>query len=234
MNAGSYTVPLGVGLWFAAAICVAMASARLIRAKVSRNGSTVVHVNRPLWKKLLLWTMGCIFWIPTSLLTGTAVLNYSGYCFEQNRYLTDEERIRHTVEVVLGVYPDITYAYDTLPKAGHEVVHDKSRCCGQGDASRFDGSSGGTALNAEQLILYRDTDEFFAVNPDCCGFARNGLYGELGSTELWPRLTGYSAGFVNVKFRVRYRDAAGKEQSKLSAVSWSYTTCGAPSARLLK
>lgn len=225
-----------IGLWLASAVYVAMASTRLIRAKALRNASTDVSspIKRPLWKSLLLWILGAIFWVPTSLLTGTAALNYSGYCFEQGRYLTDEERIKHTVEVVLGAYPDITYAYDVLPKAGHEVVRDKSRCCEQGDASIFDGSKGGTALNAEQLIMYRDIDEFFAINPDCCSFARNGLYGELGSVDIWPQLTGYSAGFTNAKFQVRYRDTDGKVKTKFSAVSWSYTSCGASSTRLFK
>lgn len=221
-----------IGLWLTSAIYVAKASSRLIRAKMA--GDTSTPVNRPFWKKLLLWTLGGIFWIPTSLLTGTAALNYSGYCFKQGRYLSDEERIRHTVQVILESYPDITYAYDKLPKLGYEVLQDKSRCCGQGDMSEYDKSQGAVALNPEQLILYRDIDEFFAVNPDCCSFTRNGLYGELARADLWPRLTGYSAGFTNVKFRVRYHDGAGNMQTKFSAISWSYSSCGAPSVRLLK
>lgn len=184
---------------------------------------------RPLWKRLLRWFLAGIFLTPAGWLGGKAVLNYTGYCFEQSRYLTDEERIRDAVGSIVGTYPRITYAYDTLPKVGYEVVQDNSRRCGQGDASRWDGSNGGTAIDPEQLIMYRDIDEFLAVNPDCCRFARYGLYGELGRIdELWPKITGYSAGFVSVKYRVRYRDAAGAVQSKLSAVSWSYTTCGAP------
>jgi hypothetical protein len=142
--------------------------------------------------------------------------------------LTDEERIRNTVGIVLATYPRITYAYDTLPKAGYEVVTDKSRCCGEGDRSRFDGSKGGTALNAEQLIPYRDMSEFFAINPDCCSFAREGLYGELARTELSSKITGYSAGFASVKFRVRYRDAAGRVQEKYSGWSSNYSNCGKP------
>jgi hypothetical protein len=189
----------------------------------------------PLRKRVLRWSLAIILLIPAGLLSGVAVLNYSGYCFDQGRYLSDDERIRHTAEVILANYPSITYAYDALPKVGYEVVRDKSRCCGEGDASRFDGSKGGTAIDPKRLILYRDIEEFFAVNPDCCRFAREGLYGELGRVDaLWPKITGYSAGFVSAKYRVRYRDADGKVQSKLSAVSWSYTTCGAPSARLFK
>lgn len=196
--------------------------------------TTTIKAKRPLWKRLLRWTLLAIFLVPTGLLTGTVVLSYTGYCFDQSRYLTDKERIRPTIEAVLAVYPRITYAYDELPISGFEVVRDKSRCCGQGDMSKYDKSQGAVALNPTQLILYRDVDEFVAVNPDCCSFTRDGLYGEDSSAPLWPRLTGYSAGYVNVKFRVRYRDAEGAQQSKFSAVSWSYTACGAPSTRLFK
>ena len=217
---------LVAGLWLASAIYVATTSIRLVRAKISGNAST--PVNRALWKKLLLWTLGSIFWIPTSLLTGTAALNYSGYCFKQSRYLSDEERIRSAVENALTGYPAITYAYDVLPKRGYEVLQDKSRCCGQGDMSRYDKSQGAVAIDPEQLIPYRDIDEFFAVNPDwdCCSFARRGLYGEEWDSSLWLKLTGYSAGFTNVKFRVRYRNAAGIVQTKFSAESSNLTNCG--------
>lgn len=185
-------------------------------------------------KRLLKWILACLVIIPVGWLAGVVVINYSGYCFDEGRYLTDKERIRHAVEVILENYPRVTYAYDKLPKAGYEVIDEKSRCCDQGDRSRFDGSEGGSAINAEQLIFYKDLDEFFALNPDCCRFERNGLFGERISADLWPKITGYSAGFVSVKFRVRYRDADGNERSKFSAVSWSYTACGAPSIRLSK
>jgi hypothetical protein len=181
---------------------------------------------RNVWKRQLRWVLLVIFLTPVGWLSGVAVMNYTGYCFKQSRYLTDEERIRTTVEGILWKYPRTTYAYDILPTPGYEVVDDKSRCCGQGDMSRFDKSRGGAAIDAEQLILYRDIDEFFAINPDCCSFSRNGLYGEIGHTELWDKITGYSAGFTNVKFRVRYRDAEGRVQTKFSAVSYNETNCG--------
>lgn len=201
-------------------------------SEVGQTGETVGPVGvfssprRSLWKRLLRWTLVSIFLIPVGWFSGVAVLNYNGYCFEQSRYLPDEEQIRPLVENILSGYPKITYAYDELPKVGYEVVENKSRCCGQGDMSRFDKSRGGAAIDAEQLILYRDMDEFRAINPDCCSFTRNGLYGELGRTEFWDKITGYSAGFVNVKYRVRYRDAAGKVQTKFSAFSGNHTNCG--------
>ena len=172
--------------------------------------------------------MVVILLIPAGWFGGRALLTYNGYCFEQGRYLTDEERIRDTVRTVLAIYPRITYAYDTLPKSGYEVVMDKSRCCGEGDRSRFDGSKGGTGFNTDQLILYRDMDEFLALNPGCCTFARDGLYGEVTRSEFSSKITGRSAGFASVKFRVRYRDATGNVQEKFSGWSSNYSNCGKP------
>lgn len=215
-----------IGLWFTSAIYVAKTSMHLIRLKISGDKSTLVPINRALWKKLLLWTFGSIFWIPTILMTGTATLNYSGYCFKENRYLTDEERIQSAIKNALASYPKITYTYDVLPKRGYEVLQDKSRCCGQGDMSRYDKSQGAVAIVPEQLILYRDIDEFFVINPDCCSFTRSGLYGEEWDSSLWLKITGYSAGFTNVKFRVRYHDATGIVQTKFSAESFNLNNCG--------
>ena len=131
------------------------------------NAPATPTPSRARWKRLLLWSLAGVLLIPIALGTHDAVLSYNGFCFAQGRYLTDEERIRSAVEAILASYPRITYAYDVLPKPGYEVVRDKTRCCAQGDASRFDGSKGGTAIDASQLIPYRDIEEFFAVNPDC-------------------------------------------------------------------
>jgi hypothetical protein len=162
------------------------------------------------------------------LLSGTANLNYTGFCFNQGRYLTDGERIRPIIQAVLDAYPRITYAYDKLPISGYEVITDESRCCGQGDMSRYDKSRGGTAIDTRQLAPYSDIEELLAVNPDCCSFTRIGLYDELGDIDsLWPKITGYSAGFVNVKFSVRYRDAQGNIRTKSSAFSSHQANCGA-------
>lgn len=222
-----YIALILVGLLLASTIYVAIASTQLLRKTLKNEiGLLSVGCKRPLWKTLLLWTFGSFFWIPTTLLTGTAALNYSGYCFEQSRYLTDDERLQHAVEGVLGNYSTITYAYDVLPKPGFEVVRDESRCCGQGDVSKYDKSVGAVAISPEQLISYHDIKEFRERNPDCCSFDRKGLYGEVGSTSFWHKITGYSAGFTNIKFKVRYRDAGNQIQTKFSAQSFNLTNCG--------
>lgn len=82
------------------------------------------------------------------------------------------------------------------------------------------------AISPERLISYRDIKDFRALNPDCCSFDRVGFYGEVGSTGLWSKITGYSAGFTNVKFKVHYRDARNEIKTKFSAESFNLTNCG--------
>ena len=157
-----------------------------------------------------------------------AVINYTGFCFDKSRYLTDDERIRPVIQAVIETYPRITYAYEELPISGYEIITDKERCCSRGDISKHDKSRGGVSIDPAMLIPYRDLNEFLAVNPDCCSFSRMGLYGELGNIDsLWPKIKGCSSGFVNVKFRVRYLDAQGNIQTKFSAFSSHQANCGA-------
>lgn len=221
-------ISIAAVLWLVSAFYIAVSFVRRIGKKASTQAATPlpIHLQKTFWKSGLLWACGGILLLPSTLLTGAAALNYSGYCFEQSRYLTDEERLRSAIEGVLSNYPNITYAYDELPKPGFEVVKDQSRCCGEGDMSRHDKSKGGHAINPDSLVLYRDAQQFLDMNPACCSFDREGLYGEVGSTGMWPKISGYSAGFTNVKFRVRYRDAQGRIQTKFSAESFNLTNCG--------
>lgn len=184
------------------------------------NGSEVdSRSHQPKKKSLVKWLVVLVLSLPAGLLSGAAVLNYTGFCFDQSRYLSDEERIRRGVHGALGHYPSIRFVHDQLPKAGYPILTEKTDGSGTGTEK-------GTVLTAEQLIFYRDMDEFFAVNSDCCSVTRNGLYDEVGRPGLWDKITGFSAGYVNIKFRVRYRDAAGNVQSEFSAFSFNYTNCG--------
>lgn len=170
-------------------------------------------------ERLKKWTFFAALGLPACWVIGMAVLNYSGYCGEKSRYLTSEERIRSGAQGVLEHYPFIRFVHEQLPKAGDPVLKDKSDW-------PSDGEENGTVLRAEQLIEYRDLDEFFAMNPNCCSFTRNGLYDEIGSPSLWDKVSGFSAGHVNVKFLVRFYDDQGNVQSRLSASSFNYTNCG--------
>ncbi len=170
-------------------------------------------------RRWLKWLLLALLLCPVGLLTGGAALNYSGFCFEQRRYLSDEERIRDAVDGALEHYSDIRFVHAELPQPGYPILKNIDSGSRRGDEK-------GMVLKAEQLIYYRNSDEFLSVNPGCCSVTREGLYGEFIYAGLFDKITGYSAGYVNLKFRVRYRDAANTVQSAFSAHSWNYTNCG--------
>ena len=161
-------------------------------------------------RQILLWTGIVILALPLAYCTRIAAINYSGYCFEQGRYLSDDERIREGIaSIVVLHYPLTRFVPDEMPSAG-----------------RPRGNGRGIEITKDQLILYRDAEEFVAINPGCCNFGRRGLYGEVGESDLWTKVTGYSAGFFNAKYQIRYRDSKGHIQSSWTGITFHLQNCG--------
>lgn len=166
---------------------------------------------------LLRWAVIIILVTPLGLCTSIAALNYSGYCFDQSRYLTDDERIRSGIDAVLGNYAMIRFVPGEMPKRGSLAPTHRN----------FRGANWkGVEIAKEQLVPYRDLDEFTALNPDCCSFGRRGLYTDVSDTPFLMKLTGSSAGFFNARYQIRYRDAAGQIQSRSTGTTYHYTNCG--------
>lgn len=165
--------------------------------------------------KIVLWSL---LLISTGLLSGAAILNYTGYCLNEQRYWSNDELIRRGVDGALGHYPFISFVYLELPPRGVQL---QSRL-----GYRTTGEEQGFEINPAQLIPYRDVDEFFAINPNCCSVTRDGMHDEVGEPSLWDKVTGYSRAYVNIKLKVRYRDVSGAPQYGLTAHSFNYTNCG--------
>ena len=59
-----------------------------------------------------------------------------------------------------------------------------------------------------KIIAYKDIQEFYALNPDCCKIART-----VGSEGVGvSRIRDEGAGVAVINYRVRYLDDAGKPQ----------------------
>ena len=114
-------------------------------------------------------------------------LNYSGFCFAEMRYLSNEEKIRAEF--------DYQNSRDTLPldnPPDPKHVKDKS----------FDG------YNLAH-IKYKSFDEYIALYPECCSVNPGGPY-EVSPTEFLDRIFGYNSGdVVVINFQVRYLDENG-------------------------
>ena len=159
--------------------------------------------------------------IPLGYCTGVAGLNYSGYCFDRygkSRFLSDDERISRGIGGVLGHYRSIRFVPEEMFSVGKPAPSQQKNFRAS-DAK-------GIGITQDQLILYRDAEEFIAMNPDCCNFGRRGLYGEVGESDVFRKITGDSAGFFNAKYQIRYRDSNGQIQSRWTGTTFQETNCG--------
>ncbi|URD51176.1 hypothetical protein [Chroococcidiopsis sp. CCNUC1] len=121
------------------------------------------------------------------ILFGYFGLNYSGFCFAEMRYLSNEEKIR-------AVF-DLQNSRDTLPldnAPDPKHVKDKS----------FDG------YNLAH-IKYKSFDEHIALYPECCSVNPGGGY-EVPPVNFLDRIFGYDSGdVVVINFQVRYLEENG-------------------------
>ena len=133
-------------------------------------------------------------------------LNYSGFCFAEKRYLSNEEKIRAEF--------DYQNSRDTLPldnPPNSEHVKDKS----------FDG------YNLEH-IKYKSFDEYIALYPKCCSVNPGGPY-EVPPENFLDRILGYNSGdVVVINFQVRYLDENGSLKTVENRFENYSRNCGKP------
>ena len=134
-------------------------------------------------------------------------LNYSGFCFKEFRFLSDEEQINIAVQYVLNRYPkkgDVTFYYLPGNREGERKL-----------------------AWPEDPVPYKDMEEFFLVNPSCCKVGRE--YQSLGgrdSISFWGCVTGTETAIVGVRYLLRYKDGSGVIQSELKEVFPKISNCG--------
>lgn len=133
-------------------------------------------------------------------------LNYSGFCFAQKRYLSNEEKIR-------AVF-DYQNSRDTLPInnfPNSEQVKDKS----------FDG------YNLAH-IKYKSFDEYIALYPECCSVNPGGGY-EVPPVNFLERIFGYRSGdVVVINFHARFLKKNGEIKTVKVRFDNYLQNCGKP------
>ena len=125
-----------------------------------------------------------------------------GPCSDKGMVLSKDEIIREATSILLKNYPP-------------NVIRKNS---GQGVFS---------LSKPDSPIYYKNLDEFFTLNPDCCHFVwmRNVDEGEFG---LFNRLSGRSIGYVVFNYKVRFKDGHGDFNSLHANASFAVTSCGFP------
>lgn len=132
-----------------------------------------------------------------------AFLSYTGFCFKENRYLSAEEKLRATVENILTKYPP--------------AIIKKSNKIGWSNSA------------PEHPVYYKNTDEFFSINQNCCELIKIRNIDE-GEPVFMERLTGTVSGYARIDYQVRYIED-GVERSALSQNSFAISNCGIPARK---
>lgn len=143
--------------------------------------------------------------------TAFFALNYLGFCFSGMRFLSDDEKIKVVVEQILTMYPRRDEVVDMVSIVNGKQVRTRVK------------------RDPENPIPYRDIDEFFKLNPNCCKVSKQ-VQDEGGwmAADLADRMCGRVSDFVDVTYFVRYRDAHGVEQKKAIRTMPALSNCGEP------
>ncbi len=135
-------------------------------------------------------------------------LNYFGYCYNQKRFLYDEEKLNIVVKDILA----------------NEVANLKR-------VRSFD-KNYERKLQIEKNLLgepvpYRDINEFFALNPVCCTVGTEYTFeGAIAHISRWNRLINTISSVVTIKYLKRYRDSKGVIHTEPVHHNWLITNCG--------
>lgn len=171
--------------------------------------------------KFVIFSSGIVL----CLLGSLGFLNYIGVCFEEGKILSDEELARPFFKQIFSLTKDIVWAYDQLPEQSQPILHfETENTESYYNQGGFDNPP--LHIDTTQLIHYKSFEEFVSVNPECCSVTNSPAYGLVGEIGFWDKVVGRGAGFVNVKFRIRYYDREGKIRTKWSGFSSKRTNCG--------
>jgi hypothetical protein len=140
-------------------------------------------------------------------------LNYIGFCFEQCKFLSDEEKIDKAIKLTLYyVYRSIHYDVDNtlIPNPQLDIPYLKP----EKDTDR----------DNMYIVTDKEVEDFKANNPNCCSlskryYKKNGEYFEI---SFWNRAFGWASDFVIVNFK--YKDINGEE--KMREMLFPITNCG--------
>jgi hypothetical protein len=127
-----------------------------------------------------------------------ARLSYTGYCFKEERYLSDQEKIDAVITEALMTYPPVLEERD--------------------DVGRL------TLFRPKNWIPYKDVNEFKRLNPNCCQLTTRGDEGY--KITFSERLFGDVSTLVHIRYLVRYRDDQGSLVEAPIEYSPAVSNCG--------
>ncbi len=141
-------------------------------------------------------------------------LNYLGFCFGQNRFLSNEEKLNIVVKEML--------ASEVKKFESHKRV----MLLDKNDERRLQLEK----YSPGEPVPYRDINEFFALNPKCCSASDEYIIGggeySIAHITLWSRLIRAVSLVITIKYSERYRDSEGVIHTKPVSHDWVIDNCG--------
>lgn len=177
------------------------------------------------WKRLLLWMLIAVLCVMAIALGYRGYMNYRGYCWEEGRYLTTQEKIRRTVEDVLKKYPPNILPMESIMVDGKIIQVPRSI----EDFEKREPGRSWTMVKPQFPIPYKDVDDFLRANPDCCevrsAMTFDGPEGRVAT--FFDRLAGREFDFIKVRYLVKYMEN-GKEKLTQTSYYAGLSNCGRP------
>lgn len=142
-----------------------------------------------------------------------AGLNYSGYCFKQKRYLSDQEKIDIAVAYIIAHLkprerPVTSYATSPFVEYEERGIQKHVRANDWPD----------------DQIKYQDISDFYEINKDCCKLVLEGREGFKPS--FWDRISGRTSALVYVRYTVRFLTDDGIERLGKVEAYPAISNCG--------
>lgn len=132
------------------------------------------------------------------------ILNYSGFCFKEMRYISDEEKVRNAISASHIIRKNV----DDDDWKPHDYT-----------LEYFDEHHKAYRVKTyRKFIPYEDIDTFFRENPNCC--IMNKPSGEDEPPSAWEKIFGTCNYIVNINYVEKYIEKQLKEPVNHGIDGW--------------
>lgn len=133
------------------------------------------------------------FVVMVCLLTVSVGLNLSGFCFDQGKWLSDEEKFARAARIVISNGPNINYM---------DRYVEKYRPAGLDPRANNEANFSALDWNIYHKEWREKAKTYYREHPDCCKIAGHGLSFE----GLMNKMTGYYWRNVEVRYPAPFID----------------------------
>lgn len=156
--------------------------------------------------KFIFLISALIAFVSSSLMVYRGYMNYQGYCWNEQRYLTSQEKMERAVSELLANYPPAIIPKQDMEDKSGETVERIIPFEEFKDGARFRSWSLG---RPDIPILYGSVAGFFAENPNCCELRRYPNFDgspEFEGPSFFDLIFDKKSKYVKFTYWVKYRE----------------------------